>query len=70
MRREKGEVMNTVYILHYEQIGGSHEYIVLTEDNSPENIETCRKPSYGFYKAYEFEGDSGTLPLDRALSAD
>jgi hypothetical protein len=62
--------MNTVYVLHYEQIEGSHEYIVLTEDNSSENIETCRKIGYGFYKAYEFEGDSGTLPLDRTLTPD
>jgi hypothetical protein len=57
--------MDTIYILHYGQIGG--EYIVMTEDNSPENIEAHRKPGYGFYKAYEFEGYSGTLPLDRTL---
>jgi hypothetical protein len=62
--------MTTFYILHYEREDGTGEYIVITEDNSPENIEDNRKIGWRIYKVYECEGDTGTLPTDTALSPD
>jgi hypothetical protein len=62
--------MGTIYILQYEKLDGSGEYIVITEDNSPENIDANRKQGWKIYKVYEFEGHTGNLPLDRCLSAE
>ncbi len=60
------------HILHYEEIDGSREYIVLTEEgNTIEAQEDFCRPGYKFNRAYELGiDDLGTLPTDRSLSPD
>ncbi len=57
------------HILHYNEIDGSGEYIILTEeDNTEETREEFCHPGYVFYQAYELGiDDLGTLPADRPL---
>jgi hypothetical protein len=58
------------HILHYEEIKGNKEYVVITEEDDDDEIrEQFEKLGFRFYKSYEIE-DIGTLPTDRALSPD
>jgi hypothetical protein len=56
-------------ILHYNQIEGEGEYIVITEEAvAPELIEDLREHGYEFYASYDLD-DAGTLPTERSLRA-
>lgn len=57
------------YILHFNEIAGDGEYIVITdEDNTPKTQEEFSTPGYEFFQAYEIEV-TGTLPTERILIA-
>jgi hypothetical protein len=56
-------------ILHYNQIDGEGEYIVITEEKvNQDTIEDLREPGYVFYASYDLD-DAGTLPTERSLRA-
>lgn len=55
-------------IYHYTKIEGDGEYIILSEDDAF-SVEESARPGYKLNAVYEFDGDPGTLPLDRALGS-
>jgi len=57
-------------ILHYDEVEGEREYIVITDENTPEVRDENRKPGYQFDQAYELDGDGGRLPMYRRLVAE
>jgi len=57
------------HILHYEEIDGTGEYIVITDDD--DNTETREEHCIAGYRcaaSYEIE-NTGCLPTERALVA-
>lgn len=55
-------------ILHYCEINGSKEYVVITDSDATDDvIEENRILNFEFDRSYEFDSDTGLLPTDIAL---
>ena len=53
-----------MWVYHY--VSGVLEYIIITE-NEDFDIDANCKPGYEMVDKYEFEGDTGSLPVDYVL---
>ena len=55
-------------ILHFTEINGNKEYIVMTEQEiTDELIDNHEIIGYELHSKHEVEGDTGVMPMDYAL---